>query len=117
MGQVLMNGPPDCPDGQWCPACLMTAKQQQWETAQDEIQKGYEASGEKLTVIPWLPALTAELRTGRWRAVCGEFPSLGMVDGLCWNHVAGGRGPRAPEQASPLVAAPAGLINKKRNHG
>lgn len=114
MGQVLMNDPPVCPDGQWCPACLMIAKQQQWETHQDEIQAGYEASGEKLTVIPWLPALNTELRTGRYRAVCGEFPQLGIIDGLCWQHVAGGRPHQPQQQASPLVAAPAGLIKRKR---
>lgn len=112
MGQVLMNGPPDCPDGQWCPACLMTAKQRQWEMHGDEIKAGYDASGEKLTVIPWLPALTGELHAGRWRAVCGDFPGLGMIDGLCWNHVAG-INPTVPEQA-PLIAAPAGLIKKRR---
>ena len=36
MGRVLMNEPPDCPEGQWCPACLMTAKQRQWEMHGDE---------------------------------------------------------------------------------
>jgi len=105
MGRVMMNDPPACPDGQWCPACLMTAKQEQWIMYQDDIEAGYAASGEKLTVIEWPQALTKELRTGRYRAVCGEFPMLGIVEGLCWDHVAGAQ-PRAPQ---PAPAAP-GLI-------
>lgn len=95
MGRVLMNGPPDCPDGEWCPACLMDAKQRQWEQYQDEINAGFEASGEKLTVIPWPPGLTRLLLTGAWRAVCGDFPNVGLIDGLCWNHVAGTNPTRA----------------------
>jgi hypothetical protein len=118
MGRVIMNGPPDCPDGAWCPACLMIAKQMQWEASQEAIEAGYAASGDKLTVIPWLNALTAELQPGRWRAVCGEFMQLGLVDGLCWGHVAGGR-LRSPEAASPLAVPPPGFMPKGRGgrHG
>lgn len=117
MGRVLMNPPPDCPDGSWCPACLMIGKQQQWEMFQDEIQAGYEASGEKLKVIEWPRALTDDLQPGRWRAVCGEFPSLGLVDGLCWGHVAGGRAPQPVQPQAPALDTatklPPGFIKRR----
>jgi len=87
MARGVMNGPPP---GAWCLACLMDAKQRQWEMYQAEIQAGYAASGDaKPAVIPWPEALTRELGEGAYRAVCGEIPALGIVDGLCWNHVAG----------------------------
>lgn len=114
MGRVLMNAPPDCPDGQWCPACLMVGKQQQWEMFQDEIQAGYEASGEELKVIAWPQALTRELFTGRFRAVCGEFPQLGIVDGLCWHHVAGGRAPQPVQPQAPGLIPATGSLPKRR---
>lgn len=87
MGRVIMNGPP--PDRGYCLACLMTAKQRQWEQYQDEIQAGYAVSGDKLVVIPWPDALTKEILAGDYRAVAYDFSSVGVVDGLCWGHVAG----------------------------
>jgi hypothetical protein len=114
MGRVLMNEPPDCPDGHWCPACLMIAKQEQWVMYQDEIQEGYEASGEKLTVIQFPAALGVELRPGRYRAVCGEFPQLGIVDGLCWQHVAGGRAPQPVQPQAPGIIPATGPIPRRR---
>lgn len=112
MGRVVMNGPSQ-PGA--CPACLMIGKQQQWEMYQDEIQAGYEASGEKVAVIPWPSALDAEISLGHYRAVCGEFPSLGIVDGLCWAHVAGGRPAGAQAQQVPAGLIPsAGPLPKRR---
>jgi hypothetical protein len=113
MGRVIMNGPPDCGAGEWCPYCLMEAKEKQWQTSQDDIDAGFQASGEKLTVIPWPDGLTKELKPGRFRAVSGSAPHLGMCDGLCWDHVAG----IAPMHAPPLVdgqGRPAGLIKGRR---
>jgi hypothetical protein len=115
MGTVLMNGPPDCPDGRWCPACLMDAKQRQWELNQDEVRAGYQASGEKLTVITWPAGLTKTLHTGAYRAVCGDFPGLGIVDDLCWNHVAGTNPSPGSTLATGMAGLPAGL--RKRGQG
>lgn len=109
MGRVIMNGPPECGDGEWCPYCLMEAKQKQWALNQDRILAGIEAPGDELTVIPWLDGLTKELRSGWFRAVAGSAPQLGMCTGLCWDHVAG----IAPMHQSRLVDGqgnPAGLI-------
>jgi hypothetical protein len=103
VGRVIMNGPPP---GNWCLACLMTAKQRHWEANQDDFDKAAAAGGDKLTVIPWPEALTREIREGIYRAVCGEFPSVGVVEPLCWNHVAG---IDPSPVASRLVEAPAGL--------
>lgn len=110
MGRVILNGPPDCaePCG-WCLFCLMEAKQKQWELNQDRIKAGAEAPGDKLTVIGWLDGLTKELLPGWYRAVCGSAPQLGVVDGLCWGHVAGIQ----PMHRTSLVdqnGAPAGLV-------
>jgi hypothetical protein len=116
MGRVIMNGPPDCPDGHWCPACLMNAKQRQWEQYQDEIKAGHDASGEKLKVIEWPAALTRELQAGRYRAVCGEFPGVGMIDGLCWDHVAGINPTPAAMEAPVLdttTRLPPGLVRRR----
>lgn len=116
MGRVIMNGPPDIVTGRWCPACLMRAKQQQWETYQDEIQAGYAAPGDQTIVIQWPDALTAELYRGAYRAVAGDFPQLGIVDDLCWNDVAGTNPQRAPSQLlTPAGPVPPGLIRGKGN--
>ena len=111
MATVHLSEPPDCPDGQWCIVCLMDAKQKQWETHQDKIQEGYAAPGEAVIWIPWIPALTKELRAGRYRAVSGEVPMLGVVDGLCWDHVAGTNPTTAPSSLIPAGGRlpPAGL--------
>lgn len=105
MGRVIMNGPPE---GDWCPVCLMQAKQQHWELNQDKIKEGVEAPGDKLTVIPWLDGLTRELNEAAYLAVPGEAPQLGLMR-LCWGHVAG----MMAAHQSRLVdgqGAPAGLI-------
>lgn len=109
MGTVIMNGPPDCPNGDWCVSCLMDAKQRQWEQYQDEIQKGHEASGEKKTVIPWPAGLTKALFVGEYRAVAGDYPQMGMVDPLCWTHVAGINPSKTEESPSPIVPVPGPL--------
>ena len=104
-----MNGPAD-PFGK-CPFCLMQAKQVQWEQYQDDIKAGYQASGEKVTYIPWPAALDARLMDGIYRGVPGDAPHLGVMDGLCWDHVAGVR------EQGPLIAAngalPKGLLKGK----
>ena len=87
MAQVIMNGPPE---GRWCPLCLMDAKQKQWEMNEDAIKAGYDAPAtDKPVVIGWPAALTRELHEGAYRAVNWELSVLGLIDGLCWNHVAG----------------------------
>ena len=114
MGIVHLTGPPDCPDGRWCVACLMDAKQKQWEAHQEKIQAGYAAPGDQVTWIPWLTALTPELRPGVYRAVSGELPMLGVVDGLCWDHVAGTNPTRAPGSLlEPATKLPPGLRKGK----
>ncbi len=104
MGRVIMIGPVD--EASACPFCLMAAKQKQWEMYQDQIKAGYEASGEKVTVIPWPAALDSEILDGAYRAVPGDAPQLGLVAGLCWNHVAGIGPTRTP---SGLVGGVTGL--------
>jgi hypothetical protein len=90
MSQVIMVGPADCPDGEWCPVCLMDAKQKQWEMYTPEIEAGYAASADgRPVVIPWPAALSKELHSGRYRAVNWDLQQLGLISGLCWNHVAG----------------------------
>ena len=116
MAQVILNGPPDCPDGRWCPVCLMAAKQKQWETYADDIKAGYDAPAEHgKVVIGWPAALTRELFTGWYRAVCGDLPMLGIVDGLCWNHVAGINPTSADvPQLDTQTKIPPGLLKGKR---
>lgn len=116
MAQVILNGPPDCPDGRWCPVCLMQAKQRQWETYQHEIQMGYGAPAtDKPVVITWPPALTRELFAGWFRAVSGDLPMLGIIDGLCWSHVAGINPATADvPQLDTQTRLPPGLLKKGR---
>ena len=115
MGRVLLNGPPDPAGRRWCPFCLMRAKQQQWTQYQDEIQAGYAAPGDKLTVIPWPAGLTAELSEGPYCAVPGDFPAMGMVDGLCWNDVAGLGAPAGPGgELDTSGLMPPGLAPRRR---
>ncbi len=114
MGTVIMNPPPDCPDGRWCVICLMLVKQKQWEQYQPEIKAGWEASGEKRTVIPWPPGLTAEIRYGRYRGVSGDAPQLGVLDDLCWDRVAGLGAMPADSPLIPANALPPGLAPRRR---
>lgn len=116
MAQVILNGPPDGPD-RWCPACLMSAKQKQWEMYQHEINAGYQAPAtDNPVVISWPAALTRELHPGVYRAVCGDLPMLGIIDGLCWNHVAGINPTDAevPVQLDTKTKLPPGLLGRKR---
>lgn len=120
MGRVIMNGPPDAPGAAlgtgWCVVCLMAAKQKQWETWQTQIQAGYAAPGDaQPVVIPWPGALTAELSEGLYRAVSGEVPMLGVVDGLCWNHVAGINPTQAPSGLDTTTKVPPGLLGKGKH--
>lgn len=89
MGTVILNGPPECPNGGWCLSCLMDAKQRQWEAFQEEIKAGYEADADKVKIIPWPVGLTKALFVGIYRAVAGDYAQLGVVEPLCWTHVAG----------------------------
>jgi hypothetical protein len=117
MARVVLNGPPDPGDGRWCPVCLMDAKQKQWEMNQDKISDGYAADAATMVVvIPWPDALTREVQRGFYRAVCGDLPMLGIVDGLCWNHVAGINPTNAevPTQLDTRTKIPPGLLRGKR---
>lgn len=117
MAQVILNGPVETT--RWCIACLMAAKQKQWEMHQEAIQAAYAApASDDPVVIAWPQALYRELFHGDYRAVCGELPMLGVVDALCWNHVAGVNPTEAPAGPSPLVEArgqvPPGLRRRTR---
>jgi len=112
MARVIMNGPPP---GDWCPICLMDAKQRQWEAFQDDIQKGYDADADAdPVIIPWPAALTKEMLRGDFRAATGEAPSLGIIDGLCWNHVAGINPSPAPAGLDTTTKLPPGLIKRTK---
>lgn len=88
MGKVIMNGPD--PDGGHCIACLMDAKQRQWEMFAEEIKAGYDGPGDaKPVIIAWPRVLDNDLQPGVYTGVCYEFSQLGVVSRLCWNHVAG----------------------------
>jgi len=90
MGRAYLNGPPDCPSPRgWCVICLMRAKQKQWEMTEDERRQIYEAPGDVVKFFEWPQVLTREMRPGDYRGVCGDAPMLGIVDGLCWDDVAG----------------------------
>jgi hypothetical protein len=106
MGHVIINGPPD---GDWCPICLMRAKQKQWELSQDLIKAGAEAPGDKVTVITWPDGLTREINEAAYFAVAGDAPQLGPMR-ICWNDVAG-LGPAAtPRLVEADGIVPPGLI-------
>lgn len=93
MGAVHLNGPD--PGGRPCPMCLMAAKQHQWERFQEQIKAGFAQPADQETWIPW-PADGPKILAGMYRAVPGEAPQLGIVDGLCWDHVAGFGASRPP---------------------
>ena len=100
MGRVIVNGPEDCGHKRgWCVICLAEAKQTQWLLTKDDQEAGLKKPGDELTVIPWMPALYKEMFPGLYRGVSGSAPQLGVVDGLCWNHMAG----IAPAHRSSLV--------------
>jgi hypothetical protein len=105
MGTVHFNGPND-PDGK-CVICLMHAKQAQWEMHQDEVKAAIAASGEKQVWIPWPSGLV--ILDGPYRAVPGDAPQMGLVDGLCWDHVAGLKPARPTFLETPGVMPP-GLL-------
>lgn len=107
-----MNGPPP---GNYCLACLMTAKQRQFEAHGGDIEQGYANGGDELTVIPWPPGLTSELGPAEYRAVCFEFAQLGVVDGLCWTHVAG-INPSGVPQSALVPGVPGALGAHRRRH-
>lgn len=119
MGRVIYNGPPEPPIGKrWCPACLMDAKQRQWELHQDEINAGHAKGGDELTVIPWPRGLTQELSFGEYFAVCGDFPNVGMIDGLCWSHVAGiNPSPPPGAELDTTTTIPPGLLRRQEGKG
>jgi hypothetical protein len=100
MGKVIMNGPE--PSGK-CIVCLMDAKQRQWEMFAEEIQAGYAAGGDaKPVIIPWSEVLDREVQPGDYRGVCYEFSQLGVIEPLCWHHMAG-INPTQVEDTAPAV--------------
>jgi len=117
MGRVIMNGPADPPSGRWCLVCLMDAKQRQWEMYEDQIKAGQEKPGDApVTIVPWPAVLERELRLGPYRAVSFEFTMLGVIDGLCWDHVAGTHPTVAdvPPALDTTTKLPPGLLKKNR---
>lgn len=111
MGVVHLNGPED-PRGK-CVLCLARAKQVQWEQYQDDIKAGYAAPAEKVTWIPWPAALDREILDGPYRAVAGDAPHLGIIDGLCWDDIAGFGQPKG-SIVSANGAIPPGLLKGKK---
>jgi hypothetical protein len=107
MALVHLVGPDDTTGK--CVMCLAHAKQLQWNAYQGEIKAAHAAGGDRVQWLAWLPALDKEILDGPYRAVPGDAPQLGVVDGLCWDHVAGIGAPAPP---SPVI--PAGLIPGKR---
>lgn len=112
MGIVHMNGPAD-PHGK-CPFCLMHAKQVQWSMYQADAEAAWRAPGDEVRYFPWPPALDKEVLEGRYRAVPGDAPHLGIMDGLCWDHVAGIAGQQASGLAVARQPLPPGLMKGKR---
>lgn len=112
MAQVIMLGPPA--HTRWCPVCLMAAKQKQWEMFTDEIQAGYAAPADgRPVVLAWPEALTRELFEGEYQAVSADVSMLGLIDGLCWNHVAGINPTSAEVSAlDTTTRIPPGLMGK-----
>jgi hypothetical protein len=113
MGTVHLNGPPDPPGERWCVACLMAAKQAQWEAYQSDIEKALAADDATVKWIEWPPG-PVTMRAGEYRAVCGDFPQLGVLDGLCWDHVAGFKAAPAPLPLDTTTKLPPGLLKGKR---
>lgn len=73
-----------------CPMCLMYAKQMQWTRNLERIEAHHELpETEKQLVIAWPPELEKHIRPGYYRGVPGDSPSMGIIDGLCWDHLAG----------------------------
>lgn len=112
MGIVHLSEPPPF-DYRPCVLCLSAAKQAQWETFSEMIEGSLKADDDTVTWVPWL-ASPPLIREGNWRAVPGDAPQLGVIDGLCWDHVAGfGR----PKLRAPLLdgaGLPPGLLKGRR---
>jgi hypothetical protein len=111
VGKVHMVGPAD-PEGK-CPYCLMEAKQLQFTMYQEEMTAAVKKPGDETTWIPWPPGLDKEIQDGRYIAVAGQAPHLGLAPGLCWDHVAGIK----QQTPSGLVVAdgmPPGLVRGGR---
>ncbi len=97
MGIVHLNGPPDCPSARgWCIICQMRAKQKQWEMSEIARQAAYDSPGDQVKYIAWPAVLTQELQAGDYRGVAGEYPMLGIIDGICWDDMAGVEPTTAP---------------------
>jgi hypothetical protein len=114
MGTVHLVEPAD-PGFRPCPLCLMAAKQYQWSLYQEMIEGFLKDADDKAAKwIPW-PDGGPLIREGSWRGVPGDAPNLGLVDGLCWDHLAG-FDPN-PKPASGLLdgaGLPPGLLRKGR---
>lgn len=110
MGDVRMNGPDPVKAHGACVLCLARAKYAQYDRHREAIEKHRAAEGDELIYIPWDADLDKQLRPGPYRAVPGDAPHLGIVEGLCWDDVAGAQ---APAQASNLLRGgpvPPGLM-------
>jgi hypothetical protein len=105
MGVAHLIGPGDT-EGK-CVICLMLAKQAQWEMYQDELKAAHAASGEVVRWLAWPSGLDAQILDGPYTGVPGEAPQLGVVRGLCWDHVAGIGRPKVQHIAAPM---PPGLM-------
>lgn len=112
MGIVHLNGPTDATGK--CVICLAEAKQKQWETSQDEINAGSAASGDKTTYIPWPRGLDNEIQDGRYRGIAGAAPQMGVIDGLCWDHMAGVQEQKPASALTQEAVIPPGLLRGGR---
>lgn len=110
----LLGPPPDVADGA-CAACLMRAKQAQWEAYKVELEEVWAADADTpVKYLAWLPALDKQIYRGDYVAIWPGAPQLGLMR-LCWDDVAG------IDASRPLGAEldtdtklPPGLLKGKR---
>lgn len=89
MARVIMEGPPPCgEDCGWCVLCISEVKMRHFQASQERIKAG-QASPMAMVRVPWQAILTAALQPGRYRGIAGGAAHLGVIDGLCWDHIAG----------------------------
>ena len=111
MGTVHLNGP-DLGGGE-CVICVSQAKQRQWERYQKDIEAGLSAPADETAWIPWPADLDKQILDGRYTGVPGDAPSLGVVRGLCWDHVAGINPSGSPSSLITGGPLPRGLLKGK----
>lgn len=108
MTQIRFNEPPDPPVGDvWCTFCLMLAKNKLLSAHKADLEKlANDGRDDKVHWVPWDDKLF--LMPGRYTGL-SDMPQLGMLENLCWTHLAGIK----MSKMSPLAQGggrPPGLI-------